>query len=149
MAHSKAIFAAGCIWSTEAAFRQLQGVMGTRVGYTGVQKDVANKSDLAKVKALEVRFDSSKTTFGELLEVFWQAHDSTELQPAQDSPADTARSTIFYHDNDQRNEAIAAKIMLERSGRFEQGLVTEILPAAAFWPHDSVEEAARHSEGES
>jgi len=131
---AKATFAAGCIWGVEAAFQCLQGVMGTRVGYTESRSDhsSAKIETLAcgHVKAVEVRFDPAATTYAELLEVFWQSHDPCEAPRQGESPGQLARSVIFYHDNDQRNEALAAKIMLERSGRFKDGIATAILPAS-------------------
>lgn len=138
---AKATFAAGCFWSVEAAFRQIKGVISTRVGYTGGHAESPSYQEVClgetgHVEAVEVRFDPVRTNFQELLEVFWQVHDpSSDPKPGA---THSYRSVIFYHDSDQRNEALAAKIKLERSGRFKDDITTGILPATTFWeaePH--------------
>jgi peptide-methionine (S)-S-oxide reductase len=94
-----------------------------------------------------VRFDPSATSFAELLDVFWQVHD-----PTSDSGPNTThsyRSVIFYHDNDQRNEALAQKIKLERSGRFQSGIHTEILPASIFWEAEDYHQQYVEKNGQS
>lgn len=135
---TKATFAAGCFWGVEAAFRQFDGVLSTRVGYTGGQAERPSYEEVCSgltghAEAVEVRFDPSKTNFGDLLDLFWQVHDPTQANRQGPDVGHQYRSVIFYHDDDQRNEAIAAKIKLERSGRLKHIVATEILPAAAFW----------------
>jgi len=147
---AKATFAAGCIWGVEAAFQCLHGVLGTRVGYTESRPDHSS-ADVGTlvcghVKAVEVRFDPAATSYAELLEVFWQSHDPSETHHQQDRPGQMARSMIFYHDSDQRNEALAAKIMLERSGRFKDGIATAILPALPIRAGASVKSPAVRDE---
>lgn len=119
---AKATFAAGSPESFEQTVGQMQGVTGTRVGFVGEQ------SSPEVLRAVEVRFDPHRIKFGDLLEAFWRAHEPA-LVRGQQSADRPRRAVIFYHDSDQRSEAIAAKIQLERNGRFCGTLTTEILPA--------------------
>jgi peptide-methionine (S)-S-oxide reductase len=149
----KATFAAGCFWNVQAAFRQVEGVLSTRVGYIGGQMEKPTSRDVSgggtgHLEAVEIRFDPRKTTYADLLEVFFQVHDPTEFGhqgPEADHPY---RSAVFYHDDDQRNEAISAKILLERSGRLKGPLATQILPATTFWEAESQNRQVLESDGD-
>jgi peptide-methionine (S)-S-oxide reductase len=135
---AKATFAAGCFWGVEDAFRQVQGVTSTMVGYTGGAK--ANPTykevcagDTGHAEAVELGFDPQKVSYRELLAAFFQAHDPTQLNRQGPDFGTQYRSAIFYHDAEQEAEARAAKVALEKAGIFERPIVTQIVPAGEFY----------------
>lgn len=135
---AKATFAAGCFWGVEATFRQIPGVIGTRVGYTGgnflnpTYKDVC--SDLTgHAEAVEVEFDPSKVTYEQLLDVFWANHDPTQLNRQGPDYGTQYRSAIFFHSPEQEQSARGSKEKLQNSGQFHRPVVTDIRPAAHFY----------------
>ena len=134
----KATFGAGCFWGVEETFRQVPGVVGTAVGYEGgvlpnpTYEDVCSHSS-GHAEVVEVDFDPEKVAFEALLEVFWANHDPTTLNRQGPDVGDQYRSTVFYHDPEQKIEAETAKGRLEAAGRFRRPIVTEISPASTFW----------------
>ena len=135
---AKATFAAGCFWGVEATFRQLPGVTSTRVGYTG--GDYANPTyhdvctnRTGHAEAVEVDYDPAKISYDELLNVFWENHDPTQLNRQGPDWGTQYRSAIFFHSPEQETSANASKEALGRSGRFSKPIVTQILPAATFY----------------
>ncbi len=134
----KAVFAAGCFWGVEAAFRKVPGVTATRVGYTGGHKDnptyreVCNKGT-GHAEAVEVTYDPEKVSYEDLLEVFWSCHDPTTLDRQGPDIGDQYRSAIFYLDERQKAAAEASKAAGDESNRFARPIVTEITPASTFW----------------
>jgi peptide-methionine (S)-S-oxide reductase len=125
---AKATFAAGCFWGVEATFRQLPGVISTRVGYTGgnsanpTYKEVCTDRT-GHAEAVEIEYDSAKLSYDKLLEVFWENHDwGTQY-----------RSAIFFHTPEQEVAAKASKEQLEKSRRFSKPIVTQIVPAVSFF----------------
>ena len=135
----KATFAAGCFWGVESTFRRVRGVMSTRVGYTGgrtldpTYEDVCTDST-GHAEAVEVVYDPSAVSYGQLLEVFWNSHDPTTPNRQGPDIGSQYRSAIFYHDGAQRTAAVASKERLEESGRFGKNrVVTEIVPATVFY----------------
>lgn len=134
----KATFGAGCFWGVEDAFRKLKGVKSTVVGYMGgnlknpTYKDVCtDKTGHAEVVQLE--YDPSIVTYEDLLEVFWEIHNPTTLNRQGPDVGTQYRSVIFYHDEEQKAKAIAAKEKLQNSGRYKNEIVTEISPALTFY----------------
>jgi len=135
---AKARFAAGCFWGVEATFRQLPGVISTRVGYTGgdmsnpTYKDVCT-DQTGHAEAVEVEYDPSKISYGQLLDVFWENHDPTQLNRQGPDWGTQYRSAIFFHSPEQEAEAKASKQKLEKSGRHNKPIATQIVPAATFY----------------
>lgn len=135
----KATFAAGCFWGVEAAFRQIEGVTATRVGYTGgdfknpTYKDVCSGTT-GHAEAVEVEYDPSKVTYEELLEVFWENHDPTTLNRQGPDVGTQYRSAVFFLTPEQEAAAKASKEKLQRNGRYKKPIVTEINPASEFYP---------------
>jgi peptide-methionine (S)-S-oxide reductase len=138
MTFHMATFAAGCFWGVEAEFRQVDGVTATRVGYIGGTLENPTYRDVCSdrtghAEAVEVSYDPDRVSYDELLDVFWQNHDPTQLNRQGPDYGTQYRSAIFYHDAQQEAAARASKERLERTGRFRRPIVTEIVPAATFY----------------
>jgi peptide-methionine (S)-S-oxide reductase len=135
---AKATFAAGCFWGVEVTFRQLPGVVSTRVGYTGgsmpnpAYKDVCTDRT-GHAEAVEVEYDPAKISYEQLLQVFWENHDPTQLNRQGPDWGTQYRSAIFFHTPEQEAAAKASKEALEKSGKFAQKIVTQIVPATTFY----------------
>jgi peptide-methionine (S)-S-oxide reductase len=133
-----AIFAAGCFWGVEAAFRELEGVVSTRVGYSGGWFDNPTYRDVCSgrtghAESVEVTFDPAKISFDKLLDVFWGIHNPTTLNRQGPDVGSQYRSVIFFRDAEQEAAARASKERLARSGKYSREIVTEIVPATTFW----------------
>jgi peptide-methionine (S)-S-oxide reductase len=123
----------------EATFRQLPGVLSTRAGYTGGSLDEPTYKAVCTdrtghAEAVEVTFDPARLSYDALLAVFWENHDPTQVNRQGPDVGSQYRSAIFYHTSAQRAAADASKAALERTGRFTRPIVTQIVPAATFWP---------------
>jgi peptide-methionine (S)-S-oxide reductase len=135
---AKATFAAGCFWGVEATFRQLPGVISTRVGYIGgdtsnpTYKQVCTDTT-GHAEAVEIDYDPSKLSYDKLLEVFWENHDPTQLNRQGPDWGKQYRSAIFFHSPEQEAEAKVSKEQLEKSHRFSKPVVTQIVPATTFF----------------
>jgi peptide-methionine (S)-S-oxide reductase len=135
---AKATFAAGCFWGVEAAFRQLPGVISTRVGYIGGQTPNPTYQEVCTdrtghAEAVEVEYDPSKISYEQLLNVFWENHDPTTLNRQGPDRGTQYRSAIFFHTPEQETQAQASKEAWDKSGRFRNKIVTQIVPAPAFY----------------
>jgi peptide-methionine (S)-S-oxide reductase len=132
----KATFGAGCFWGVEAAFRRLDGVTRTRVGYAGggVENPSYEQvcySDTGHAEVVEVTFDDEKTPYEQLLAVFWAEHDPTQLNRQGPDVGSQYRSAIFVHDADQRAAAEASRNRVQE--RLSRPVVTQIEDASPFW----------------
>jgi len=134
-----ATFAAGCFWGVQAAFDEVKGVAQTTVGYTGgytekpAYKDVCSDRT-GHAEAVQVVFDPAVATYEQLLDKFWSIHDPTTLNRQGPDFGSQYRSDIFYHSSEQQAAAFASREKLEKARRFPRPVVTEIVPAATFWP---------------
>ncbi|OPY19989.1 MAG: methionine sulfoxide reductase A [Methanomethylovorans sp. PtaU1.Bin093] len=134
----KATFAAGCFWGVEANFRRVKGVIATAVGYTGGNFEDPTYEDVCTgrtghAEAVDILFDPAVVGYAQLLEVFWNIHDPTTANRQGPDIGTQYRSAIFYHDQEQKNTAIASKERAQNSGKFKRPIVTEIVPASAFY----------------
>ncbi len=134
----KATFGAGCFWGVEAAFRQVEGLVATAVGYAGGTTENPTYKDVCShrtghAEVVEVDYDPSRVSYEKLLEVFWANHDPTTLNRQGPDVGDQYRSVIFFHDEEQRAAAVASKEALDRSGRYRRPIVTQIVPAPTFY----------------
>jgi len=134
----KATFGAGCFWGVEAAFRRLDGVSGTRVGYAGGHKERPSYEDVCSdttghAEAVEVTYDPERVSYDQLLDIFWQNHNPTTKNSQGPDFGTQYRSVVFYRGEAQRAAAEAAKERLQKSGRFARPIVTEIVPDTGFW----------------
>ena len=134
----KVSFGAGCFWGVEATFRELDGVVDAVSGYQGghvadpTYKDVCtDRSGHAEV--VEVEYDPAKVSFGNLLDVFWESHDPTQVNRQGPDVGTQYRSVIFYHTPEQEQAARASKAKADASGKFRRPVATTIEPAQPFY----------------
>ena len=133
-----ATFGAGCFWGVEAAYRQLPGVLSTRVGYLGGTMENPTYRDVCSgrtghAEVVEVTYDPARLSYDDLLTVFWENHDPTTLNRQGPDVGEQYRSAIFYHDDEQKAAAEASKAERDKSGTYRRPIVTEITPASAFY----------------
>ena len=134
----EATFGAGCFWGVEAAFRQLDGVLTTSVGYLGgdfenptYQHVCSGQTGHAEVVRIE--YDSDRVSYPELLDLFWKVHDPTTLNRQGPDIGNQYRSAIFFHTPEQQAAAEASKAQLEASNQYPNSVVTEIIPVSEFY----------------
>ncbi len=133
-----ATFGAGCYWCVEAVFQRLDGVesvvsgfMGGHVENPSYEAVCSGKTGHAEV--CQIKYDPSKITFTELLEVFWKTHDPTTLNRQGADEGTQYRSAVFYHNDKQKELAEKYKKKLDASGAFRAKIVTEISKADTFY----------------
>ena len=136
---AKATFGAGCFWGVEAAFRRIDGVTATTVGYSGgVTQDPTYKEvctdKTGHAEVVQVEYDPARVSYEQLLNVFWENHDPTELNRQGHDVGTQYRSAIFFHDDEQKAQAVASKQELEKVAGPKRPIVTEITPALEFYP---------------
>ena len=134
-----AVFGAGCFWGVEAAYRQIPGVLSTRVGYLGGTMDKPTYKDVCSgrtghAEVDEVSYDPARITYDDLLTVFWENHDPTTLNRQGPDVGEQYRSAIFYKDEEQKSAATASKEERDKSGKHPRPIVTEVTPASTFYP---------------
>jgi peptide-methionine (S)-S-oxide reductase len=131
-----ATFGAGCFWGVEAAFRQVDGVVKTRVGYSGGTLDNPTYEDVCSHKTghaevVEVTYDPEQVSYDELLRVFWRKHNPTQRNRQGWDFGDNYRSVVFFHDEEQRAAAEASK--QAEQPNWKRPIVTQIEPAKTFY----------------
>lgn len=134
-----AILAGGCFWCVEAVYKEIDGVLSVRSGYSGGTAETADYEAVCSgrtdhAEAIEVRFDPSRTSFGQLLKVFFSvAHDPTQLNRQGADRGRQYRSAIFTTDDEQRRVAEAYIRQLDQTGLFDSPIVTEVVPLEKFY----------------
>lgn len=139
MATSEAIFAGGCFWCMEPPFSGLPGVKNVEAGYTGGHVDSPSYDEVCggrtgHYEAVRIAFDPDSVSYEKLLEIFWQNIDPTNSLGQFADRGPQYRTAVFYLDEAQRAAAERSKVAQQASGVFDKPIVTEILPAAPFWP---------------
>jgi len=134
----KATFGAGCFWGVEAAFRKINGVLNTTVGYMGGNLENPTYEEVCTdktghVEVVQVNYDPSKVTYDELLEIFWNVHNPTQLNRQGPDIGSQYKSVIFYHNNQQKKIAENSKQKLENSSKYKNPIVTEITEVKKFY----------------
>jgi peptide-methionine (S)-S-oxide reductase len=132
----QATFGAGCFWGVEAAFRQLDGVTKTEVGYEGGTLESPTYEDVCShttghAEVVRVTYDPERISYDDLLQVFWGKHDSTQLNRQGWDVGDQYRSAIFTHDAEQ--EEIALRSKAQEQARHRKPVVTQIEPSSTFY----------------
>ncbi len=134
----KATFGAGCFWGVEAAFRKVKGVQDVKSGYTGGTLEHPTYANVCSgttghTEAVELQYDPSEVSYEELLDVFWNIHDPTQLNRQGPDIGEQYRSAVFFHTPEQEAAAQASKERLELSGRYKDPIVTQVRPATDFY----------------
>lgn len=134
----EAILAAGCFWGVEHLFLDLDGVLSTEVGYTGGHTKNPTYREVTTgrtghAESVRLVFDPSRISFAEVLDFFFRLHDPTTRNRQHNDVGTQYRSAVFYLSEAQRRAAEKAKGDLDRSGVFENSVVTEIVEAGPFW----------------
>jgi peptide-methionine (S)-S-oxide reductase len=134
-----AVLAGGCFWCVEAVFRELQGAISVRSGYAGDSAATANYRTVCSgrtnhAEAIEIRYDASRTTFGQLLKIYFSvAHDPTQLDRQGNDTGRQYRSAIFYSDDEQKRVAESYIRQLNDEHVFHDPIVTTLEPLDTFY----------------
>jgi len=131
-----ATFAAGCFWHVEEAFRTLKGVTKTTVGYTGGSTKNPTYTEVCEhstghAEACQIEYDEREISYNELLRVFWETHDPTQLDRQGFDIGDQYRSAIFYHTEEQKK--LAENSLKEEQKKYDRLIVTKIIKAEQFY----------------
>jgi peptide-methionine (S)-S-oxide reductase len=135
--YEKATFAAGCFWHVQYEFDRVPGVISTTVGYTGGTTENPTYEQVCTGKtghaeSVEITYDPNRVGYEKLLDVFFKVHDPTTLNRQGPDVGHQYRSAIFYHNDRQRQAALAAMEKLSKSGKYSRPIVTEVKPAGPF-----------------
>jgi peptide-methionine (S)-S-oxide reductase len=129
----KATFGSGCFWCSEAVFERVKGVKTVESGYAGgtvknpAYEEVCSGSTGA-AEVIQITYDPNEITYDELLQIFWKTHDPTTLNRQGNDIGTQYRSVIFYHNDEQKKKAEEYKTALDKSGSWENPIVTAIEP---------------------
>jgi len=134
----KATFGAGCFWCVEAIFERLEGVVEVRVGYAGGKKNNPTyeeicSGDTGHAEVIQIDYNAEIISYSDLLDVFWETHDPTTLNRQGADIGTQYRSSIFYHNNDQKKIAEESRLFIDKSSIFINPIVTEIIPLEIFF----------------
>ncbi|MEK5057966.1 peptide-methionine (S)-S-oxide reductase MsrA [Paenibacillus shunpengii] len=135
----KATFAGGCFWCMVTPFEELPGIHGIVSGYTGGSVknptyEQVKTGTTGHYEVVEITFDPELFPYEKLLELFWPQIDPTDEGGQFQDRGSQYKTAVFYHNEHQRELALASKKEVAESGRFDKPIVTEILPAATFYP---------------
>ena len=134
MKRERAVLAGGCFWGMQDLLRRYDGVLSTRVGYTGGEVPNATyRNHGTHAEAIEIFFDAVKISYGQILEFFFQIHDPTTKDRQGNDRGPSYRSAIFYTDEAQKHTAEATIAAVNASGVWPGKVVTEVGPAREFW----------------
>jgi len=133
-----AMFGAGCFWGVEEAFRKIKGVTDTAVGYAGGKTKSPTYEQVCSdttghAEVVRVEYDPAQVTYDQLLDVFWEEHDPTQVNRQGPDSGTQYRTVIFAATPEQEKTARESKARLEKSGKYNRPIATEIVPASEFW----------------
>lgn len=136
--YEAATLAGGCFWCVEAAFERINGVVDVISGYSGGQKSYPTYSEVSNkqtkhAESVQIYFDPSVISFEQILDVFFVAHDPTTLNRQGPDVGPQYRSEIFYHNESQKETAVAKIKELNASGKFRDPIVTALTEYKEFW----------------
>jgi len=134
----QAAFAAGCFWGVEETFRTMKGVKETEVGYMGGTTENPNYNEVSTgstghAETVHLLFEPKEISYTQLLEVFWNNHNPTTPNRQGPDIGTNYRSIIFFYNTKQKKLAMESKENLEKSGKYRERIVTEIVSATKFW----------------
>ena len=132
----KALIGAGCFWGIEELYRKIDGVIDTKVGYSGGHTNKPNyeevcKGDTNHAEVVQINFDENKISYKKILDYFWDCHDPTQLNQQGPDIGTQYRSVIFYYDNIQLEEAKKSRDLKQLL--IKKDIVTEIIPFKEFF----------------
>jgi methionine-S-sulfoxide reductase len=138
-ANRTAIFAGGCFWCMQPPFDHAKGVVKTVVGYTGGSEKDATYDKVSAHKtqhreSIEVTYDPAQISYDQLLDIFWRNINPTQANGQFQDIGLSYQAAIYYSNDEEKKLAEASKEKLGKSGKFDKPIVTEILPAAKFYP---------------
>ncbi len=134
MNEERAVLAGGCFWGVQDLLRRYDGVLSTRVGYTGGSNSYATyRNHPGHAEAVEIVFDPGRISYRQLLEIFFQIHDPTTLNRQGNDRGTSYRSAIFYTTEEQKRVAEDTIADVDASGLWPGKVVTEVVPAGDFW----------------
>jgi peptide-methionine (S)-S-oxide reductase len=134
MPKEHAVLACGCFWGAQDLFRHLDGVISTRVGYTGGKIPRATyRNHAGHAEALEIIFDPARVSYRQLLEFFFQIHDPSTRDAQGNDIGSSYRSVIFYASEKQKQIAEETIADVDASGLWPDKVVTEVVPTGEFW----------------
>ena len=134
MTTERAVLAGGCFWGVQELFRRYDGVLSTRVGYTGGGVPNATyRNHGSHAEAVEIIFDPARISYRQILEFFFQIHDPSTLNRQGNDVGPSYRSAIFYTSDEQRRIAEDTIADVDASGLWPDKVVTEVVPASEFW----------------
>ena len=137
------VFAGGCFWGVQAVFQHVKGVISATSGYSGgsaktAEYETVSTGETGHAESVQVVFDPSQITYGELLRVFFSvAHDPTQLNRQGPDEGSQYRSAIFYTSDQQKNIAQAYVAQLDHAKVFSRPIVTQVVPLQAFYPAEA------------
>jgi peptide-methionine (S)-S-oxide reductase len=137
-ARATAVFAGGCFWGTQAVFERVKGVISTTAGYSGGSSRTAHYDDVTTettdhAESVEIIYDPSRLTYGQLLRVFFTIHDPTTLNRQGPDVGTSYRSAIFYANDDQKRIADAYIAQLDAAHAWKNRIVTQVVPLKGFY----------------
>jgi len=134
MSEERAVLAGGCFWGMEELIRKRDGVLSTRVGYTGGDvPDATYRDHGTHAEGIEIMFDPARISYRQILELFFQIHDPTTVNRQGNDRGAGYRSAIYYVDDAQHQEALRTIKDVEASGKWPGKVVTEVEPVGDFW----------------
>ena len=128
----------GCFWCVEAVFQRIDGVISVKPGYAGgnvknpTYKQICT-GNTGHAEVAKIEFDTSKITYSQILNVFWQSHDPTTLNRQGNDVGTQYRSVIFFHNESQKEIAKKSKVDADKSGYWDNEIVTEITPLNNYY----------------
>ena len=137
-----AVLAGGCFWCIQPAFDKAPGVIKTLVGYCGGTEpnptyELVGSEKTKYRESIEITYDPAKISFDQLLDIYWKQIDPTQADGQFTDIGPSYRAAIFFSNDEEKKIAEASKEKLARSGKFDQPIVTEILPAMKFYPAEA------------
>ena len=134
MSIERAILAGGCFWGMQDLIRKMEGVITTRVGYTGGHvKNATYRNHAGHAEAIEIEFDNEVISYRQILSFFFQIHDPTTLDRQGNDMGDSYRSEIFYTTDEQKAMATKTIADVNASGLWPAPAVTKVSPQQTFW----------------
>jgi peptide-methionine (S)-S-oxide reductase len=148
----KATFGGGCFWGVEARFREYKGVLSTRVGYIGGTTDNPTYKEVCSDKtrhaeAVEVTYDPLKIDYDDLLDIFFEVHDPTQVNRQGVDFGSQYRTVIFYHSDEQKEKAQQKIKDLTEQKVFSRPIATQVVDATTFWEAEDYHQRYHEKQG--